>query len=50
MHRDFMKQGYVTKDGLEVFSEVCKLYQNDGGKASFSKKIEPEVMELPVKS
>lgn len=50
MHRDFMKQGYVTKDGLEVFSEVCKLYQNDGGNGVVQQKIEPEVMELPVKS
>ena len=45
MHRDFM-----TKDGLEVFSEVCKLYQNDGGNGVVQQKIEPEVMELPVKS
>ena len=50
MHRDFMKQGYVTKDGLEVFSDVCKLYQNDGGNGVVQQKIEPEVMELPVKS
>ena len=50
MHRDFMKQGYVTKDGLEVFSEVCKLYQNDGGNGVVQQKIEPVVMELPVKS
>ena len=23
MHGEFMKQGFVTKDGLEVFSEAC---------------------------
>lgn len=49
MHGDFMKQGYVTKDGLEVFSEACKLYKNDGGNGVVQQKIEPEVMELPVK-
>ena len=45
----FMKQGFVTKDGLEVFSEACKLYENDGGNGVVKQKIEPEVMRLPVK-
>lgn len=49
MHGEFMKQGFVTKDGLEVFSEACKLYENDGGNGVVKQKIEPEVMRLPVK-
>ncbi len=44
-----MKQGFVTKDCLEVFSEACKLYENDGGNGVVKQKIEPEVMRLPVK-
>lgn len=48
LHIKFMKQGYVTKAGLETFQSLADTYIASGGNHSIKGKIIPEVMSLPI--
>lgn len=49
MHRDFVDQGHVTKDGLMTFKEVGKVYEEAGGDDIYHEKLEPEIMALDIR-
>jgi hypothetical protein len=48
LHDKFMKQGYVTRAGLETFDKLAKAYTDAGGNHSIKNKIIPEVYALEV--
>ena len=48
MHGVFMKQGYVTREGLETFSSMADIYIACGGNHVCKSKLIPEVMNLPI--
>lgn len=49
LHGKFIKQGYVTRAGLETFQLLADTYVQCGGNHSIKGKIIPEVMALPIK-
>lgn len=49
LHEDFVKQGYVTREGLKTFSEIGKRYENAGGDDIYHEKLYPEVLALQIK-
>lgn len=48
LHKEFMKQEYVTESGLKTFTEIGKVYEEAGGNDIYHNKLRPEVMSLPV--
>ena len=49
MHKEFMEQGYVDKEGLTTFVELGKIYEKSGGNDVYHDKLYPEVTSLPVR-
>nr|WP_290095635.1 hypothetical protein [Enterocloster clostridioformis] len=49
LHMEFIKQGYVTREGLNTFKELGKCYVAAGGDDIYHDKLEPEVLALPIK-
>lgn len=49
LHDKFIKNGYVTKAGLETFQLMADTYLKCGGNHAIKGKIIPEVYALPIK-
>lgn len=50
LHKEFVSQGYTTKEGLKTFFEIGKIYEDCGGDDIYHDKLKPEVLKLPIKS
>ena len=50
LHDKFIKQGYITRAGLETFQLLADTYINAGGNHAIKGKIIPEVLALPIKT
>jgi hypothetical protein len=49
LHDKFMRQGYVTRAGLETFQKLEEAYVGAGGNHTIKNKIIPEVYGLEVR-
>ena len=49
LHDKFIKQGYVTRAGMETFERMAYTYIGCGGNHLIKQKIIPEVLALPIK-
>lgn len=49
LHDKFIKQGYVTRAGMETFERMADTYIGCGGNHLIKQKIIPEVLALPIK-
>lgn len=49
LHKEFMAQKYVTREGLKTFLEIGNVYEVSGGDDVYHDKLKPEVMELEIR-
>ena len=50
LHKEFVCQGYTTKEDLKTFFEIGKIYEDCGGDDIYHDKLKPEVLKLPIES
>lgn len=49
LHKEFVSQKFVTREGLKTFLEIGKVYEDANGDDIFHDKLYPEVMKLEIR-